>query len=157
MCVCVCVQRVKRIIPPSFIAHCNEDDLTARELFKIEHAEMLKEAQGWIKETAQSCSAVAALVATIVFAAAFTVPGGTDANSGLPIFLTSSVFIFFTIMDVVALASSLAAVVVFLSILTSPFKLHEFLKSLPQKLTWGFSLLFLSLTTTMLAFSATIG
>ena len=116
---------------------------------------MLKEAQNWIKETAQSCSAVAVLVATVVFAAAYTVPGGNEA-SGYPVFLQSPLFLFFTVMDIVALASSLASVVMFLSILTSPFEMDEFYKSLPRKLTLGFSFLFFSLTTTMLAFSATI-
>ncbi|KAJ1428704.1 PGG domain [Sesbania bispinosa] len=148
-------ERVKKIIPHHFVMHCGEDNLTAKELFEIEHADMLKEAQDWIKETAQSCSAVAVLVATVVFAAAYTVPGGTDAR-GYPVFLHSPVFLFFTIMDVVALASSLASVVMFLSILTSPFEMWEFYKSLPRKLTLGFSFLFFSLTTTMLSFSATV-
>ncbi|KAJ1428705.1 PGG domain [Sesbania bispinosa] len=148
-------ERVKKIIPPHFVMHCGEDNLTAKELFEIEHANMLKEAQDWIKETSQSCSAVAVLVATVVFAAAYTVPGGTDAR-GLPVFLHSPVFLFFTIMDVVALASSLASVVMFLSILTSPFEIWEFYKSLPRKLTLGFSFLFFSLSTTMLSFSATV-
>lgn len=149
------MQRVKKIIPPHFVMHCGEDNLTAKELFEIEHAQMHEEAQNWIKETAQSCSAVAVLVATVVFAAAYTIPGGTDAR-GFPLFLHSPMFLFFTIMDVVALASSLASVVMFLSILTSPFEMWEFYKSLPRKLTLGFFLLFFSLTTTMLSFSATI-
>ncbi|XP_027338221.1 uncharacterized protein LOC113852179 [Abrus precatorius] len=148
-------ERVKKLIPAHLMMHCNEDNLTAKEQFEIEHADMLKDAQDWIKETAQSCSAVAVLVATVVFAAAYTIPGGTDAR-GIPIFLHSPVFLFFTIMDVVALASSLASVVMFLSILTSPFEMWEFYKSLPRKLTLGFTLLFFSLTTTMLSFSATI-
>nr|KYP62714.1 Ankyrin repeat-containing protein At3g12360 family [Cajanus cajan] len=148
-------ERVKKIIPPNLVMHCNEDNLTAREQFEIEHASMLKEAQEWIKETAQSCSTVAVLVATVAFAAAYTVPGGTDGN-GFPVFIRSPAFLFFTIMDVVALASSLASVVMFLSILTSPFEMWEFHKSLPRKLTLGFGLLFFSLTAAMLSFSATI-
>ena len=134
--------------------HCDIDGHTPEDMLEMEHDGMLKEAQKWLKETAQSCSTVAILVATVVFAAAYTIPGGTE--NGTPVFLHSHVFLFFTIMDVVALATSLASVVVFLSILTSPCELWDFHKSLPRKLNLGFALLFLSLMTTMLAFSATM-
>ncbi|KAK7350332.1 hypothetical protein VNO77_08835 [Canavalia gladiata] len=148
-------ERVKRAIPPPLILHTNDDMLKASELFDIEHEEMLTEAQKWIKGTAQSCSAVAVLVATVVFAAAYTVPGGFNGN-GSPILLNSPLFLFFTIADVAALACSLVSVMMFLSILTSPFEMENFLKSLPRKLELGFTLLFWSLTITMLAFSSTI-
>lgn len=134
--------------------HCDIDGHTPEDMLEMEHDGMLKEAQKWLKETAQSCSTVAILVATVVFAAAYTIPGGTE--NGTPVFLHSHVFLFFTIMDVVALATSLASVVVFLSILTSPCELWDFHKSLPRKLNLGFALLFLSLLTTILAFSGTM-
>jgi hypothetical protein len=135
--------------------HRNNSGKTTDELFKEQHAELLEKAERWIKETSQSCSVVAVLVATIVFTAAYTVPGGND-QWGHPVFLHSPFFLFFTIMDVVSLASSLTYVVMFLSLLTSPFKQENFLKSLPRKLMIGFTLLFLSMTTTMLSFTATI-
>ncbi|CAJ1948662.1 unnamed protein product [Sphenostylis stenocarpa] len=146
--------KVRSMIPEHYIMHCDVDGHTAEDMLENEHDDMLKEAQKWLKETAQSCSTVAILVATVVFAAAYTVPGGTE--NGTPVLLHSGVFLFFTIMDVVALATSLASVVVFLSILTSPCELWDFHKSLPRKLNLGFALLFLSLMTTMLAFSATM-
>lgn len=59
-------------------------------------------------------------------------------------------------MDVIALASSLTSVVMFLSILTSPFDYEDFRNSIPRKLTLGFTLLFFSVMATMLAFAATI-
>ncbi|KAI4353980.1 hypothetical protein L6164_002893 [Bauhinia variegata] len=147
--------RVHEILPPYLVIHCNDDNLKAEDLFDKQHDTMLNDAEEWMKDTAQSCSTVAVLVATVVFAAAYTIPGGTYER-GLPIFLSSPVFLFFTIMDVVALASSLASVVMFLSILTSPFEMQDFRKSLPRKLSVGFALLFFSLITTMLAFSATM-
>ena len=148
------MQRVRRILPPHYLMHCDKDGLTARDVLEMEHLEMHKEAKCWIKETAQSCSTVAVLVATVVFAAAYTIPGGSE--NGTPVFFGSRVFLFFTVTDVVALVSSLASVVMFLSILTSPFELWDFYKSLPRKLSLGFALLFFSLVCTMLAFSATI-
>ena len=135
--------------------HCNNKGKTADELFQDTHAGLLELAQKWIKETSQSCSAVSVLVATVVFAAAYTVPGGNDA-SGRPNFIDSPFFVLFTIMDVVSLACSLTSVVMFLSILSSPFEYENFKTSLPRKLMIGFTLLFFSVTTTMLSFAATI-
>ncbi|XP_028755256.1 ankyrin repeat-containing protein ITN1-like [Neltuma alba] len=147
-------KRVEKIVPSHLHLHCDKDLLTAGDLLDIEHDQMLADAQQWIKDTSQSCSTVAVLVATVVFAAAYIVPGGTEGGSAL--LSRAPVFIFFTVMDIVALAFSLASVVMFLSILNAPFELWDFHRSLPPKLTTGFAFLFLSLTCTMLAFSATI-
>ncbi|KAI9124213.1 hypothetical protein K1719_005513 [Acacia pycnantha] len=147
-------KRVEEVVPSHLHMHCDHMKLTAGDVLDIEHDNMLADAQSWIKQTAESCSTVSVLVSTVVFAAAYTIPGGTEG--GTPVYLRSPVFIFFTVMDIVALAFSLASVVMFLSILTSPFELWDFHKSLPQKLNIGFAFLFCSLTTTMLAFSATI-
>lgn len=150
------MQRVLKIVPPHFRHHHDKKhNKTAKQLFREQHQKQLEDAQRWIKETAQSCSAVAVLVATVVFAAAYTVPGGSNER-GLPNFLDSPLFLFFTVMDIVSLTGSLTAVVMFLSILSSPFELPNFFKSLPRKLTFGFTMLFLSVATTMLAFTATV-
>ncbi|KAI4353977.1 hypothetical protein L6164_002890 [Bauhinia variegata] len=149
------LKRVENMLPRNLVIHRNNDNLTAQELFLKEHESMLIEARNWIKDTAQSCSTVAVLIATVVYAAAYSTPGGTDER-GLPKFLGSSNFLFFTIADVVALGSSLASVVMFLSILTSSFQIKDFYKSLLRKLSLGFAFLSLSLISTMLAFSATV-
>ncbi|XP_014518168.1 uncharacterized protein LOC106775540 [Vigna radiata var. radiata] len=147
--------RIEKRLPYHYTVHKNSKNQTAKELFVKKHASLLKDAREWIKETAQSCSAVAVLVATVVFAAAYTVPGGTD-DDGFPRFLHHPIFLVFTIMDIVALVGSLASVIMFLSILTSPCEMWDFRKSLPRKLMAGFALLFFSMATTMLSFSATI-
>ncbi|KAK2644573.1 hypothetical protein Ddye_019768 [Dipteronia dyeriana] len=149
-------QMVEEIMPSYFTQHLDKSGRTAKQLFREKHKDQLKEAQQWIKETSQSCSGVAVLVATVVFAAAFTVPGGTRDDNGLPILLNSPFFLFFTVTDVVSLSCSLTAVVMFLSIVTSPFDLNNFRFSLPRRLTLGFALLFMSAATTMLAFTSTI-
>jgi hypothetical protein len=149
------MQRVRKIMPSHYVMHRDNDNKTADEFFKETHGDLLKKAQTWIKETSQSCSTVAVLVATVVFAAAYTVPGGTD-EEGYPKFRYKPSFLFFPIMDVLAIASSLSSVVMFLSILTSPFGQENLLKSLPRKLMVGFTFLFLSVTTTMLTFTATV-
>nr|XP_034909743.1 uncharacterized protein LOC118045266 isoform X2 [Populus alba] len=148
-------EQVEKVIPSHYVTLRNKKGKTAEELFKESHQDQLKNAQTWIKETTQSCSTVAALVATVVFAAAYTVPGGSDKN-GTPNFINSPYFLVFTVSDVLSLASSLTSLVVFLSLLTSPFELQEFHISLPRKLLVGFTFLFFAVITTMLSFGATI-
>nr|XP_028965168.1 uncharacterized protein LOC103449025 [Malus domestica] len=126
------------------------------ELFNYQHNGLLRSAQEWVKETAQSCSTVAVLVSTVVFAAAYAIPGGTSDQSGLPLFRDDPLFLFFTCMDVVGIACSLSSVAFFLSVLSSPLEYPYFVNSVPRKIMTGFILLFLSMASTMLAFAATI-
>ncbi|XP_018501468.2 LOW QUALITY PROTEIN: protein ACCELERATED CELL DEATH 6 [Pyrus x bretschneideri] len=146
--------RVRKIMPAHYIMHRNNMGMTAEELFNRQHAKLLQSAQTWIRGTAQSCSAVAALVATVVFAAAYTAPGGYSSG-GVPVLRHSPFFTTFIITDVVSLISSLSSLVTFLSILTSPFEFKNFHQSLPLRLHLGFAFLFFSLVTTMLTFTAT--
>ncbi|KAK0578753.1 hypothetical protein LWI29_015677 [Acer saccharum] len=152
-------QMVEEIMPSYFTQHLENKSgksMTAKQLFREMHQKQLEDAQKWIKETSQSCSAVAVLVATVVFAAAFTVPGGNDEKEGFPLLIHSPFFMSFTLTDVVSLSCSLTALVMFLSIVTSPFDLENFHVSLPRRLTLGFAMLFMSVLTTMLTFTSTI-
>ncbi|KAK0579960.1 hypothetical protein LWI29_034025 [Acer saccharum] len=149
-------ESVEEIMPSYFTQHHDKNNKTAKELFREKHETQLKAAQQWIKETSQSCSGVAVLVSTVVFAAAFTVPGGNDEKEGFPLLLHSPFFMSFTLTDVVSLSCSLTALVMFVSIVTSPFELHNFRFTLPRRLTLGFALLFMSVLTTMLTFTSTI-
>ncbi|XP_062088268.1 uncharacterized protein LOC133794857 [Humulus lupulus] len=152
-------KRVRKIIPPHYEmhkSHYGNKSETAEELFSRTHESLFKEAQEWLKRTSESCSTVAVLIATVAFAAAYTVPGGSDDDTGIPILLTDPFFLVFTVMDVLSLASSLTSVVMFLSILTSPFHLQDFHRTLPRKLILAFTFLFFSVAVTMLAFAATI-
>lgn len=125
-------------------------------VFTEAHKELVKEGEKWMKDTASSCSLVAALIATVMFAVAITVPGGNINDNGHPIFLKDTAFIIFGISDVFSLFSSVAALLMFLSILTARYAEDDFLYALPTKLICGLVFLFLSITTMMLAFSATV-
>ena len=156
ICVCVHMQRVKEIMPRHYAMHRDKKkNITASDLFDLTHEDQLRKAQEWIKETAQACSVLAILIATVVFTAAFTVPGGNN-DRGFPNFLTSPLFYVFTVTDVASLSLSLSSVVMFLSILTSPRESSDFLSNLPFKLTTGFILLFFSVLTSMITFSASL-
>ncbi|KAL9444410.1 hypothetical protein AB3S75_017574 [Citrus x aurantiifolia] len=149
-------ESVKEIMPHHYAMHRDENNkMTARDLFNITHEDQLGKAQEWIKETSQACSVLAILIATVIFTAAFTIPGGNN-DKGFPHFLKSPLFYVFTVMDVASLALSLSSVVMFLSILTSPRESSDFRRELPRKLLVGFTLLFFSVLTSMITFSASL-
>ncbi|GMP22319.1 hypothetical protein CsSME_00000391 [Camellia sinensis var. sinensis] len=130
--------------------------MTPAEVFTDTHQELVKEGERWMKDTASSCTIVAALIATVVFAAAITVPGGNNNNSGYPYFAKHKAFIIFGIFDALALFSSIASVLMFLSILTARYAEHDFLYALPKRLIIGLVTLFVSILSTMIAFGATL-
>ncbi|KAM0022157.1 putative ankyrin repeat-containing domain, PGG domain, ankyrin repeat-containing domain superfamily [Helianthus debilis subsp. tardiflorus] len=145
-------QEVREMIPPSYRERVNKDGLTPHELFTMEHKELVSQGEKWMKGTASQCMVVAALIATIVFAAAFTVPGGYDQNNGVPLFHSKATFMVFVVADAISLFASSASILIFLSILTSRYAESDFLDSLPEKLISGLLTLFLSIITMTVAF-----
>ncbi|KAJ0670701.1 putative PGG domain-containing protein [Helianthus annuus] len=105
-----------------------------------------------MKETSSQCMVVAALIATIVFAVAFTIPGGYDQTYGIPIFYRKPIFVAFVVADAMSLFLSSTSILTFLSILTSRYAERDFVESLPTKLMVGISTLFLSITAMMITF-----
>jgi len=148
---------VESVVPPGIRVRQNDDGMLPEDIFKESHKDLRNEGEKWMKDTASSCSVVGALVVTIMFAAAFTVPGGNNQDSGYPIFLgKEKSFMLFVISDALSLFSSSTSVLMFLGILTSRYAEEDFLKSLPTKLIIGLSALFLSIVTMMIAFAASI-
>nr|XP_023881971.1 ankyrin repeat-containing protein At5g02620-like [Quercus suber]XP_023881972.1 ankyrin repeat-containing protein At5g02620-like [Quercus suber] len=159
---------VEKIVPPSYIKMRNSENQTPKDLFTEKHKDLLKEGEKWMKRTATSCMLVATLIATVVFAAIFTLPGGDNNDNGAPpspppflekgapLFLEKKWFLIFVISDAVALFSSTASIIMFLSILTSRYAENDFLVSLPARLMFGLSALFVSIATMVLAYGAAI-
>ncbi|GLT88040.1 hypothetical protein SLE2022_060840 [Rubroshorea leprosula] len=136
---------------------------TPPEVFVREHKQLLKDAEEWMKKTAESSTFVGALIITIMFSVAFTVPGGNDQNTGFPIFLNKTAgsstvssptvpFMVFVVSDAISLFAASSSVLMFLGILTSRYAYKDFLKSLPVKLIVGISSLFISIAAMMVAF-----
>ncbi|TKY46976.1 Ankyrin repeat-containing protein [Spatholobus suberectus] len=134
----------------------NQDDKTPWQLFREEHKPLLEEAKNWMKDTSNSCMVVAALIATVVFAASITVPGGNNQDKGFPIYLSNDTFMVFVVSDALALFSSMASLLMFLSILTANYAEEDFLKRLPERIILGLASLFFSIVTTMVAFGAAL-
>lgn len=149
-------RRVKEVTPSHFLNHQNNMKLTAEGYFITANSELRNLAKEWLKTTAEGCSVVAVLIATVAFAAAYTVPGGPNQSTGVPVLVNKPFFVVFTVTDVLSLAFALTSVVTFLSILTSPFRFKDFKHTLPDKLMVGFTFLFLSVAMMMVAFGATI-
>ncbi|CAI0392194.1 unnamed protein product [Linum tenue] len=108
-----------------------------------------------MKDTALSCSVVAALVVTVVFAAAFTLPGGAN-DKGVPIYINNGPFIVFVAADILALFSGSTSLLMFLGIMTARYSERDFLRSLPMKMGIGLFALFLSIAAMMTAFGASL-
>ncbi|CAI9293572.1 unnamed protein product [Lactuca saligna] len=71
-------EEVQKLVFPSYITRENIFMETPDMVFSKEHANLVKEGEKWMKDVAESCSITGALITTIVFAAAITVPGGND-------------------------------------------------------------------------------
>ncbi|XP_004301332.1 PREDICTED: ankyrin repeat-containing protein At3g12360-like [Fragaria vesca subsp. vesca] len=134
----------------------NSDGMTPHELFTKNHETLKKEAEDSMKGTASSCTVVGALIVTMMFAAAFTVPGGNNGNTGAPMFITKKLFMVFIISDTLSLVSSTTSVIIFLGILTSRYAEDDFPKNLPTRMMIGLSTLFISIGTMMIAFSSAL-
>ncbi|XP_076904136.1 uncharacterized protein LOC143559444 [Bidens hawaiensis] len=69
-------EEVKKLIFPAYISQENNFKETPDMVFTREHTDLVKKGERWMKTTAESCSITAALITTIVFAAAITDQGG---------------------------------------------------------------------------------
>ena len=147
---------MESIVHPFMLEYTNTNGKRPRELFTESHKELVKEGEKWMKGTSSSCTVVAALIVTIMFAAAITVPGGNKQDSGLPTFLNEKVFMVFIISDALSLLSASTSLLMFLGILTSRYAEEDFLKSLPKKMIVGLSTLILSIATMMITFCASL-
>ncbi|XP_022722158.1 ankyrin repeat-containing protein ITN1-like [Durio zibethinus] len=79
---------------------------------------------------------VATLVATVTFAAAFTVPGGNKSEQGTATLSRDSAFQAFIITDTLAFVSSLLAIFLHFFLVLSPGKKHYFLFRLQCLADW---------------------
>jgi hypothetical protein len=149
---------VESIVFPKVREALNGDRLKPRELFTKNHKNLMKEGEQWMKDTSTSCTVVGALIVTItiMFVVAFTVPGGYNQNTGIPMFLNEKSFMLFIVFDSLSLFSATTSVLMFLGILTSRYAEEDFLKSLPTKMIIGLSTLFFSIASMMIAFCAAL-
>ncbi|XP_020962840.1 uncharacterized protein LOC107610163 isoform X2 [Arachis ipaensis] len=141
---------IKTIVPTHCHFRSNKDSKTAAQIFNKSHEVLIQEASQWLKDTSESCSVVAALVAGVSFATASNVPGGYD-NGQAPL-EGQPAFEVFAMASLVGLCFSVTGLIMFLSILTSRKVAKDFRRSLPLKLLAGLSSLFVSIITMFVSF-----
>ncbi|PWA81844.1 ankyrin repeat-containing domain, PGG domain protein [Artemisia annua] len=149
-------KEVARFVRPLNKTEKNSLGETPQMVFMSTHKELLSEGEKWMKFTAESYTVTATLITTIVFAAAFTVPGGNNQDTGVPIFTNNPVFTTFAVSDAISLFTSVMSMLMFLSILTTRYNVDDFLYKLPRKLIIGLVTLFISTTTMIIAFGAAL-
>ncbi|KAF4370181.1 hypothetical protein F8388_007322 [Cannabis sativa] len=147
-------QYVKKSMPANFFVRYNHASKTAKDIFTETHTGLLKAGGEWLTSTSQSCSVVAALIATVAFATSTTVPGGNNEISGRPTLEDKPAFEVFAIASLVALCFSVTSVVMFLAILTSRYQERDFGGDLPRKLLMGLTSLFVSIASMLVSFCA---
>ncbi|KAD6454941.1 hypothetical protein E3N88_09647 [Mikania micrantha] len=130
-------KEVERFVSPLNVNQKNSFGETPQMVFTNEHKKLRIEGEKWLKETAQSYTIIAALITTIMFAAAITVPGGNKQDSGIPMFTNVNNFTLFAILDGISFVTSATSLIMFLSILTDRFYEQDFLFILPLKLAIG--------------------
>ncbi|GMY23390.1 ankyrin repeat-containing protein ITN1-like [Fagus crenata] len=149
-------KKVESIAQPFLLEAQNHKHQTPQELFRESHKELVKEGEKWMKETATSCTVAGALIVTIMFAAAITVPGGNNQNTGFPMFFNEKLFMLFIISDALSLLSASTSLLMFIGILTARYAEEDFLKSLPNKMIIGLSTLIFSIASMMTTFCASL-
>ena len=148
------MQFVRDNMPQHFCHQENEKRKTPEEIFNETHKELAKQGGEWLSKTSESCSVVAALIATVAFAASTTIPGNINEKSGKPNLENQLELTIFAISSLVALCFSITALFSFLAILTSRYEHKDFRKDLPKKLLLGLTSLFVSITSMLVSFCA---
>ncbi|XXG52111.1 hypothetical protein AAC387_Pa03g0508 [Persea americana] len=145
-------QFVKNSMPHQFFTHFNDRRRTPKEVLTKTHKKLVKVASKWLIKTSESCSVVAALIATVAFASATTLPGGVNEEQGTPVFEGKVALDIFIISSLVVLCFSITSLTMFLSILTSRFQVWDFYYNLPSKLMLGLGSLLASIASILVAF-----
>ena len=132
-------------VPSALRSVRNNNGKRPIDVFYDEHKQLSNDIKEAAKGIADSGMVVATLVATVAFAAALTVPG--DKNNAW--------FVVFILTNAIALFTSSASILSFLSNFTSSrFSQSEFVISIHPSLTLGRVLLIISVAAMVVAFTA---
>ncbi|CAL5361161.1 unnamed protein product [Camellia sinensis] len=115
--------------------HIHFDGKAAEELFEENHAALREEAEKAAKHVSDNLIIVAILIGTINFAALFTLPGGFDQNTGIPMLLKSNrqEIQFFMVYIGLALFFAFLSLATLMLIQLSRFDTNDFHIAIPLK------------------------
>ncbi|CAL5443760.1 unnamed protein product [Camellia sinensis] len=128
-------KRVKHDSYPHLWHLRNFDGKAAEELFEENHAALREEAEKAAKHVSDNLIIVAILIGTINFAALFTLPGGFDQNTGIPMLLKSNrqEIQFFMVYIGLALFFAFLSLATLMLIQLSRFDTNDFHMAIPLK------------------------
>ncbi|WOL20119.1 hypothetical protein Cni_G28921 [Canna indica] len=115
------------MIPKELKNNRDNKDKTTRETFTETHKGMLAKCQQSLTETSKLC---ASLVAAVVFASSFSIPGEKEKFDD-PEFFDRPVFKVFSHSYVIGLSFATTALVLFVSLVISPYKEQQFWRAIP--------------------------
>ncbi|RRT50517.1 hypothetical protein B296_00008896 [Ensete ventricosum] len=144
---------VKEMVPKELVYSRNTDEKTAREIFTESHKEMFKNCKNQLMDMGKTCSG---LVAAVVFASSFSIPGEKDSRTGNPVYFNRVPFKVFTHAYVIGLSCAATSLVLFLSLVISPYKEQQFRRAIPTKYFFACFSFGLALTALLLAFTCNI-
>lgn len=141
-------QRIRHDCSPHLLHIRNNDGSTAEDLLLKDYKHKREAAEKAVKEMNQGLMVVAALIATVSFAAVFTLPGGFDQVKGTPLLFNGKghvhdLNLFLSYVGLTFFAS-LIALGTLLSTQLSRFHLEDLYFALPLKYSIAISCLFLS-------------
>ncbi|GMP94006.1 hypothetical protein CsSME_00043622 [Camellia sinensis var. sinensis] len=148
-------KEVEKLVPVQATTAMNHEGKTPMMVFEEDHRRMIQSEQQWIVSLASACTVSTTIIGTIAFSAAIQVPGG-NRGDGRPTLYEGTDFTIFAISNAVALYSAISTFLIFLSIFTTRYAAIDFLYSLPNRLIIGLISLFVSITSTIIAFGSAL-
>ncbi|CAL9081256.1 unnamed protein product [Musa textilis] len=146
-------ETVRDMVPKELVYSRNAQEMTAEEVFTESHQAMLRSCKGQLMETGRTCSG---LVAAVVFASSFSIPGDKDPATGNPIFFGRAAFKVFSHAYVIGLSCAATSLVLFLSLAMSPYKEQQFRRIIPTKYFFARSSFGLAMLSFLVAFTCNI-
>ncbi|KAL7164135.1 hypothetical protein ACSBR2_040113 [Camellia fascicularis] len=144
-------KEVKKLVPVQATTTMNHDRKTPMMVFEEDYRHKIQSKERWIVSLASACTVSITIIGTIAFSAAIQVPG-RDNGEGHPVLYEGTNFTIFSISNAVTLYSAIFTFLIFLSIFTTRYAAIDFLYSLPNRLIIGLISLFVSITSTIIAF-----
>ncbi|KAG6495000.1 hypothetical protein ZIOFF_042790 [Zingiber officinale] len=123
-------EKLQRMVPKELMYSRNEERKTAQEVFSENHKQMVKNCKNQLMEMGKTC---AGLVAAVVFASSFSIPGEKDDKTGNPVYMNRLPFKIFSHTYVIGLSCATTSLVLFLSLVISPYREQQFRRAIPTK------------------------
>ncbi|XP_034697635.1 ankyrin repeat-containing protein NPR4-like [Vitis riparia] len=92
-------EKVKKACQLHVTKPLNKENKTAEELFVTRNEKLHREAKEWLMRTTENCTLLSVFIATVAFAAAYTVPGVQEVLIKIPVFqsLTANPSLWFSL------------------------------------------------------------